>query len=131
MARNQFVYLCVLVATVILLATGIVMSTAPAAAQALMSESEARQKLKAEFGVDVLRITAGQRDGVPVFVVRVMNPGGNFNSAFRVSVLEIDRRTGKLVLQFQQGASGVTGQPGVRNDTPDNSGPVLRRESVQ
>lgn len=114
------------------LAAGIILSSAgPAAAQTLMTESEARAALEEEYGVQVLRVEPGEQDGVPVFVVRVMNPGGNFNEAFQVNTLVINRQTGELVRQFRHGPSGMRGAGGARAGANENSGPILRRESVQ
>lgn len=131
MARNKFVFCCVSVLAGALFGVGAVPSAAPAAAQDLLSESAARTALEDAYGVQVLRITADEQDGVPVFVVRVMNPGGNFNEAFMVSVLVVDRRTGDLVPQFRHEPSGVRDATGVRRDTTEDSGPILRRESVR
>jgi len=102
-----------------------------AVAQALLSDSAVRAKLESEWGVQVLRLVADEQDGAPVFVVRVMNPGGNYNEAFQVTVLVVDRLTGDLVPQFRHGPSGVRGAGGVRSDANENSGPTLRRESVR
>lgn len=107
------------------------MTPGSAVAQGLMSESEVRSKLQKDWGVQVLRVQADEQDGAPVFVVRVMNPGGNFNEAFQVNVLVVDRRTGELVPQFRHGPSGVHRAGGARNDTNENAGPILRRESIQ
>lgn len=116
----------------LVLAAGLGLSVAgPVAAQALMSESAARAALEKEYGVQVLRVEPGEQDGVPVFVVRVMNPGGNFNEAFQVNTLVVDRQTGNLVRQFRHGPSGVRGTGGERSGTEENSGPILRRESLQ
>ncbi|UCH74730.1 MAG: hypothetical protein JSU82_02425 [Rhodospirillales bacterium] len=119
------VFAVVAFAAVSLLAVG------PVAAQSLMSEAAARQALEAEYGVEVLRVEAGERDGVPVFFARVMNPAGNFNEAFQVNILVVDRRSGRLVRQFRHDNSGVQDTAGTRRDTNENSGPILRRESVQ
>lgn len=102
----------------------------PAAAQTLLSEAAARTALEREYGVEVLRITADEQDDIPVFLVRVMNPGGNFNEAFQVNTLVVDRKTGKLVPQFRHGASGTRDRSGTLRETSENVGPVLRRESI-
>ena len=131
MSRSRCVGCCASVLAAAIVAAGILLSAPPAAAQALMSETAARKALEDDYGVQVLRIDAGEQDGAPVFVVRVMNPGGNFNEAFQVNVLVIDRRTGKLVPQFRHEASGVRDAAEGPNDTSENSGPILRRESVR
>ncbi len=113
-----------------ILAAGLLRPAGPAAAETLLSEEAARTALEREYGVEVLRITADEQDGVPVFLVRVMNPGGNFNEAFQVNTLVVDRRTGKLVPQFRHGASGTRDRSGTRRETSEDVGPVLRRESI-
>lgn len=123
---------CLFPVVAAVLAAGIGISVAgPVAAQALMSESAARAALEREYGVEVLRVEPGEQDGVPVFVMRVMNPGGNFNEAFQVNTLVMDRQTGRLVPQFRHGPSGVRGAGASSTGTNENSGPLLRRESVQ
>jgi len=131
MSGNRQVSCCLSVVAAIILVAGVLLTTTPAAAQTLMSEAAAREALEAEYGVQVLRINAVEEDGVPVFVVRVMNPGGNFNEAFQVNVLVIDRRTGKLVPQFWHEPSGVHDAAGGPSDTTENPGPILRRESLR
>jgi len=127
---SRCVGLCISVFAVMTLAGGLLAISEPAGAQALMSEAAARAKLEKDWGVEVLRVQADEQDGVPVFLVRVMNPGGNFNEAFQVNVLVIDRRTGELVPQFRHGPTGLRGVAGAPNDADENSGPVLRRESI-
>lgn len=112
------------------LAAGLMATGGPASAQTLLSESVVRAQIETDWGVRVLRVVADEQDGLPVFLVRVMNPGGNYNEAFQVNILVVDRRTGKLVPQFRHGPSGVRGAGGVRGSSNENSGPVLRRESV-
>ncbi len=117
-------------AAVVLAAGLLLFATAPAAAQALLTEAAARTAVEERYGVEVLRIESAEQDGVPVFLVRVMNPGGNFNEAFQVNTLVLDRRTGNLVPQFRHESSGVRDRSGTRRETDENTGPVLRRESV-
>ena len=107
-------------------------ATMPFAAQGqtLMTEEAARAMLEETYGVEVLRI-AVDRDSVDIFVVRVMNPGGDFNEAFQVNVLVVDRRTGMLVPQFRHTPSGVRDTAGARRDAAEGSGPVLRRKSLR
>ena len=72
----------------------------------------ARDKALAEriaktYGVTVLKITNAEQDGAQVLLIAVMNPGGNFNEAFQVTNLVIDRQTGKLVSQFPHAPTGA------------------------
>jgi hypothetical protein len=54
----------------------------------------------------VLRVREALYDGRSVYIVTVMNPGGDFNEAFQVNTLMVDRRSGKLVSQFRPAMSG-------------------------
>ena len=54
------------------------------------------------FGVTVLRVAPIERDGKPLYSVVVMNPGGNFNEAFKATTLVVDPDSGELVPQFRQ-----------------------------
>src|SRR5439155_21051043 len=58
------------------------------------------------FGVTVLRVLPIERDGKPLYSVVVMNPGGNFNEAFKATTLVVDPDTGELMPQFRQENSG-------------------------
>lgn len=105
---------------------------APASAQPLMSEADARSAVEREYGVDVLGIREDTTaDGAPAFRLTVMNPGGNYNEAFMVTTLLLDRRTGKLVSQFQQGAEGARLPPAPDRDIGSDTGPVMRRETLR
>lgn len=78
---------------------------APAAP--VKSMDEVKRQIETAFGVTVLRVRDRTRDdGSPAYAVTVMNPGGDRNSAFGVSTLEVDARTGALVPQFRHAADG-------------------------
>jgi hypothetical protein len=64
------------------------------------------RQIETTYQVKVLRIREALHDGRPVFIVTVMNAGGNFNEAFQVNTLMVDRRSGKLVSQFRPAMSG-------------------------
>lgn len=106
----------------------LLLAALPSAAmgQSLMSEEKARQAIEDRYGVQVLRVEKADRDGIPVFVAKVMNPPGNYNEAFQVNMLVIDRRSGELVPQFRHGASGVSYPGDGPRQVPDDSGPALR-----
>ena len=71
-----------------------------------VGEAAARRQIEVRFDVDVLRSEAGEIDGIPVWLMTVMNRGGDFNSAFQVNVLAVDRRSGELVPAFRHRSSG-------------------------
>lgn len=114
------------VLAMLLLVTGMFAIPANVRAQSLMSEADARQAIMDRYGVDVLRIAEAERGGVPVFIMKVMNPAGNYNEAFQVNVLVMNRRNGELMPQFQHGVSGVTFPGDGPRQVDDDSGPALR-----
>ena len=88
------------------LALAIVMAL-PAAPAAALTADEVRQLISTDFGVRVLKVRPGRFDGRAVFLVTVMNPGGDFNEAFQVTVLAVDAATGKLISAFRHLPSGL------------------------
>lgn len=90
----------------LILAVAIAVCVLPATASAAVSESEAAKMVERTFDVEVLRTRAGQIDGHGVWLLTVMNRGGDFNTAFQVNTLAVDRDTGKLVPAFRHRESG-------------------------
>lgn len=87
-------------------AAAISVFAAPGIGSAAVSQTEAVKMIEDTFDVEVLRASAGQIDGRGVWLLTVMNRGGNFNTAFQVNTLAVDRETGKLVPAFRHGESG-------------------------
>jgi hypothetical protein len=90
---------------------------APAAAQ--VTSDKAAQDIARAYGVQVLQVRPGEVGGKAVWLVTAMTPGGNFNDAFQVNTLAVDRSSGALVPAFRQGPSGATGTaeaPELRGD---------------
>jgi hypothetical protein len=84
------------------------------------------------FGVTVLRVLPIERDGKPLYSVVVMNPGGNFNEAFKATILVVDPDTGELVPQFRQENSGYDLPAAPDRQPPaDDGGTVIRRETFR
>ena len=79
----------------------------PSPAIAAMSANQVKAKVAKAFGVKVLKVRPGKVDGRKVFVVTIMNPGGNFDEAFQVSTIVVDVETGKLVSGYRHRASGL------------------------
>ncbi len=92
----------------ILLAGGLLgaMLAMPPPAVAAMSANQVSAKVTKAFGVKVLRVRPGKVDGRKVFLVTIMNPGGDFNEAFQVNTLVVDAETGNLLPGFRHRASG-------------------------
>jgi hypothetical protein len=95
-------------------------------AQAQVSSDGAAQKVARAFDVDVLRVKPGMTDGREVWLVTVMNPAGDFNEAFQVSVLAVDKITGALVPSFRHGPSGYAAPDGVGATRSDRRPDLLR-----
>jgi hypothetical protein len=85
-------------------------------AVAQVTNQEAKRQIEDSYDVEVLRVREGEIDGRGVWLVTVMLPAGNFNTAFMVSNLAIDRQTGDLVPSFRHRASGYDLPGGRRND---------------
>jgi len=84
------------------------------------------------FGVTVLRVTPIERDSKPLYSVVVMNPGGNFNEAFKATTLVVDPETGELVPQFRQENSGYDLPASPDRQPPvDDTGTAIRRETFR
>ncbi len=113
----------------LLAATFLVWWSYPVAAQ--VSEADVRASIEREFGVEVLKIDETESDGGQAYVVTVMNPGGDFNSAFMVSRLLVDRQTGRLISQFRHRAAGYDLSGAADNITDENVGVGMRRDSMQ
>ena len=66
-------------------------------AHAQMTERQIIAKIEGNFGVKVLNVQAAKNIGENVLAVTVMNPPGNFNEAFQINTLAVDKRSGNLV----------------------------------
>lgn len=88
------------------LAAAIILAAVPKPGAAAVAQSEVVKMIEETFDVEVLRARAGQIDGREVWLLTVMNKGGDFNTAFQVNTLAVDQETGKLVPAFRHGASG-------------------------
>jgi len=90
----------------LVLAMAVIVSTVPAPAAAAAAMADAVRMVEEAFDVEVLRARAGEIDGRRVWLLTVMNRGGDFNAAFQVNTLAVDQETGKLVPAFRHGPSG-------------------------
>ena len=89
------------------LALVVFVAAGPAWAQ--ISREEAASRIESDYDVQVLRVRAGDIDGRAVWLVTVMNPGGDFNEAFQVTTLAVDSTDGSLVPAFRHGPTGARG----------------------
>lgn len=99
--------------SLVALAVAGVLATAPLlvphGAVAQVTGKQVATKIAAAFGVRVLKVRESRLDGAPVFLVTVMNPGGDFDEAFQITTLAVDVKTGKLVSGFRHRSSGLRG----------------------
>ena len=89
-----------------------------------------RERIGQALGVEVLsvdRVAAAER---PAYALKVMNPPGNYNAAFRVVTLLVDGDSGAVLGEIQTPPSAEIPDafPG-RREAGEQSGPELRRRS--
>ncbi len=85
-------------------------------ALAQVTDLEAKRQVEESYQVEVLGVREGEIDGRAVWLVTVMMPPGDYNAAFMVSNLAIDRETGDLVPSFRHRVSGYELPGGRRSD---------------
>ncbi len=98
-------------------------------AHAQVGVDAAASRIAEEYGVEVLRTRAGELDGKPVWLITVMRQGGDFNSAFQVTTLAVDRMSGALVPVYRHGESGAIGT-GTDVDTRSDLRPDAARSGT-
>lgn len=103
--RRQFRLFALFIA--LMFAAGVSAPAANAATEFSPEEAAVAKKLTDTYGVQVLRIRPGEMNGTPVYIVTVMNPGGDFNAAFQVTTLAVDQKTGTLVSRLGQTSTGL------------------------
>ena len=116
---NWFVYA---VATIFLF-------TFNANASAKMSKRAIQAEIEQKYDAKVLKMFIGKDLGRPVYFVKVMFKGGNYNTAYQVNTLVIDAKTGKRLSQFRHGASGRQ-LSGTIDNRPNKQSPAALRGHV-
>ncbi len=86
----------------------------PAAAE--VGEQDAKRLVEEAYDVEVLKVREDEIDGRAVWLVTVMLPQGDYNTAFMVSSLAVDRESGDLVPAFRHRESGYDLPGGLRGD---------------
>ena len=112
------------------LVLSVVTPIVPERALAAVSESEAVDRLEASYGVRALKVRAGEIDGRKVWLVTVMNPGGDSNAAFQVNTLAVDKETGELVPSFRHRTSGYVLPEAARRDDKFGRRPEAMRSRI-
>ena len=100
------------------LLAGLVLSVSPSLSLAAMDQAQVRAAVENDYDVKVIKITAGTDANRPVFYVKIMYNGGNFNTAFQINTIVIDAETGKRVSQFRHRSSGRL-LPGTFDNVPN------------
>lgn len=95
----------------LVIAGALIQAAAAGIAQAAVSQEAAAARIKRDYGVEVLKVRAGQVDGHKVWLVTVMEPGGNRNNAFQVNTLAVDQDSGALIPSFRHYADGYSLPP--------------------
>jgi len=103
-----------------------IVSLPAADAGAAMSADQISAQVANEFGVEVLGVRPDTVHGKAVFIVRVMFPGGNFNTAFQVNSWVVDADTGKRISQFRHLSSGHELSGGYRSHPNRQPADALR-----
>jgi len=119
----------------VLLAVGICTASLLAAnsAQARMTEAQVKASLEKSYPVRVLdkHTREIEFDGKAAYEVKVMNVGGDYNSAFMITTLIVDADSGQLLRVFRHRDSGYELPGGGENDpnrqAPDAASGVLWR----
>lgn len=95
-----------------------------------MSKEAVTTSVEKAHGVKVLRIEEADHNGTPIYLVTVMNPAGDFNAAFQVTRLAVDRASGNLVSQYRTTPTGqVHSGAETRTPTADGSGTLIRQQT--
>ena len=90
------------------------------------------EALKDEIGSLLEGELGDKRIGLCYITEVVMNPGGNFNEAFKATILVVDPDTGELVPQFRQENSGYDLPAAPDRQPPvDDTGTAIRRETFR
>lgn len=98
---------------------------------AMVTMDQVKSAIASKFGVQVLKVEETQGPEGPAYLVTVMNPGGDSNSAFQVNTLMVDQQTGKLVSAFRHLPAGYDLSGSRSFNTKLGEGEELRRRSLE
>ncbi|MDH3476149.1 MAG: hypothetical protein OEM59_20915 [Rhodospirillales bacterium] len=102
----------------------------PGLAFGAMSETEAARMIEQDYGVQVLKVRGAELGGRKVWMVTVMTPPGDSNTAFQVNTLAVDQESGALVPAFRHGTSGPESPSGLSRDDRVGRAPEAIRSRV-
>tara|TARA_B100001758_G_C18212383_1_gene505816 strand:+ start:354 stop:668 length:315 start_codon:yes stop_codon:yes gene_type:complete len=91
-----------------------------------MSKRVIQANIEKEYDAKVLKMFIGKDQGKPVYFVRVMFNGGNYNTAFQVNTIVIDAISGKRLPQFRHGSSGRQLSGAMKNNPNKQTPGALR-----
>jgi hypothetical protein len=109
--------------------TSILLFAIAANAYGAMSSNEIQAAIEKKYDAKVLKVFVGTELGRPVYFVKVMFKGGNYNTAFQVNTLVVDAKTGKRLPQFRHRASGRE-LSGTIDNRPNKQSPSALRGHV-
>ncbi len=89
----------------------VALSLSAVPSHAAISQDAAAKLITDQFGVEVLRIRAGELDERRVWFVTVMQPEGSSNATFQVHILAVDQESGELLPSFRHRESGYYQPP--------------------
>ena len=104
----------------------ILLCTISVTSKAAMSKRAIQANIEQEYDAKVLKMFIGNDLGRPVYFVRVMFKGGNYNTAFQVNTIVIDAKTGERLPQFRHGPSGRQLSGAMENSPNKQSTRALR-----
>ena len=103
----------------------------PAPRAPALAEREIATRIAERLGVEVLEVRSVELDGAPAYAVKVMNPGGNSNAAFRVSTLLVDGDSGTVLGQVRPERLGEGAAPPAAAAGLEAEAPEIRRRTYR
>lgn len=83
-----------------------VLASTVAPLRAEMNAEEVTRRLQDAYGILVLKVQEIADRGGAAFAVTMMNPPGDFNEAYQVNTVVVDRQTGALIPQTRESING-------------------------
>ena len=99
-----------------------------AAGAEVKSPAEIAAEIEKSRGVKVLKLQETTVEGRTAYIVTVMNPSGDSNSAFQVERILVDAETGAALPTLRHGPTGLSLVAGPEfKPTYEGDGPTMRR----
>ena len=92
------------------------------------SPADIAAEVEKSRGVKVLKLQETMVEGRTAYIVTVMNPSGESNSAFQVERILVDAETGAVLPTLRHGPTGLSLAAGPEFEpTYEGDGPTMRR----